>query len=340
VSKGEVSLKIDGIEYKMESMSDSLDVFQQLTKTSFKNIGTVKQKLRIISPISSPIEVQEPEEHKAKTSTPSYTTKKSIPLKLSIISKRLIQLLALGPITKREIIKNTKLSFVEVETALNTIGVPYDAQLIKQYPNGKDVQAYKDELFVLGYPYYRQIRLNDPNYSQKELELIKRNCGLVFDHLRYPKDHPAREMLVIDSKEAKEKPVKEVLKEGKKENRKDNKKDNKNDNKKEAPREVSKENRKETSEEASKLVSKQKTKETPKKVKEPVDKPRSLKRKREDESYYLDLASKFQTKYKEYETLYKSIQASKGKDLDGLKKLFDMHKNLESWKRQLWKSVQ
>lgn len=59
----------------------------------------------------------------------------------------------------------------------------------------------------------------------------------------------------------------------------------------------------------------------------------------DDEEFYRNLARNFKLKYKEYEDLYFSIQNNKDKNDDDLKKLYELHKDLSSWKKQLWNSV-
>lgn len=55
--------------------------------------------------------------------------------------------------------------------------------------------------------------------------------------------------------------------------------------------------------------------------------------------YYTSLAEKFRSKYKEYESLYKSLKLNpnnSSNDKKKLQKLFELHNNLSEWKRKLW----
>lgn len=360
VSKGEVSLKVDGVVYKMESSSSPpLDIYQQLTKTSLKNIGVVSQRLEPTSPISSPLNNPQQETvvtgHKSKNRSPTYTHERSnsntsvtnshitTAPKLSPASRKLVQWLALGPLSKRDIVQATKLSTQEVESALKPVAMLYEGnerQVITTYPHFKESSS-KEPLFVLNYSAYKEIKLIGYKYTDSELDVIRKNCQLAYDYLKYPETHPAREYLARSWKEQPHTPESPESSSSSSASVKSQ------SSKSSTSAKVSKANTpissKSTTRQPSNATSTASA-TTTKDMTKPRTTPLSLekKRKREDsndEVYYLDLARRFQEKYKEYEELYKKIQSSKGKNAEGLKRLYDLHKSLESWKKQLWNSV-
>lgn len=208
---------------------------------------------------------------------------------------------------------------------LKSIAMRYDTsgkQVIASYPKNKRNDS-KLEYFVLKYSCYKEIKLIDSKLNPREFEMIRKNCELAYDHLKYPENHPARELL---AKLAPLPKVKQVKKQATK-----------------SPTPVPSASTSSSSTTPSSLPPKPLTKATPKQEdSKPRTTPLLLEKKRkgeDDDCYYLELAQRFQDRYKEYEELYKSIESSKGKDIQGLRRLYDLHKSLESWKKQLWNSV-
>ncbi|CAM9011553.1 unnamed protein product [Wickerhamomyces anomalus] len=302
VSKGELQLNINGQIYKLNKLQEysKVDLYKQFSNSTFKSIGTIHSKLTI-----------------SQTSTPPTLIASGT--KISAITKKLVHLLALGPISIEDMVQRTKVSKNDVESVLRSISMVYSPQKQKQIINKYPYEPEKKEeegevLYVLNYSNYKELRLNDWKYSMEELKQIKENCKAVYNHLNYPSSHPAR--LVLDPKEKELKSETQRPTEPKREPKVEPKGEPKGEPKSESNGTIPEH-----------------------KIDQPIRKePVSLKRKRSDEEdieSLQNLAKKFKSKYKEYETLYKEIIKNPNHEIK-LTKLYQMHKDLEVWKKQLW----
>lgn len=329
VSKGELQLNINGQIYKLNKLQEysKVDLYKQFSNSTFKSIGTIHSKLTISQTSTPPVPPPT-----AKTHTPpiqSHSRNRSngsnntnlnnntliaSGTKISAITKKLVHLLALGPISIEDMIQRTKVSKNDVESVLRSISMVYSPQkqkqIINKYPYEPEKKEEGEVLYVLNYSNYKELRLNDWKYSMEELKQIKENCKAVYNHLNYPSSHPAR--LVLDPKEKELKSETQRPTEPKREPKGEPKGEPKSESNGTIPEH---------------------------KIDQPIRKePVSLKRKRSDEEdieSLQNLAKKFKSKYKEYETLYKEIIKNPNHEIK-LTKLYQMHKDLEVWKKQLW----
>lgn len=355
VSKGEVRLMIDGIPYKLNKFQEfsRVDLYKQFSNSTFKSIGSLNSKLTISHPTNTNTATNNTSHNNevSKSSSSSIQqTANTAPLpqksftpplhshsrnrsngsntllasgtKISAITKKLIHLLALGPITLEGMIQRTKLTKNDIDSVLRSISMEYSPQsqkIIQKYPIEPKINIQKGEkLYVLNYSNYKDLKLNDWKYPENELEQLKRNCKLVFDHLNYPNSHPAR--LSLNGKSKREISPSSST--------------SGDDKKSISPKEEAKSKR-----ERSPLSDNEKV--ITKKTSPPIDNQKKRKREDSDKEYLKNLAERFKLKYKEYETLYKKLTISKQSQKQSLelKKLYEMHKDLELWKKQLWQSV-
>ncbi|CCH43794.1 hypothetical protein BN7_3348 [Wickerhamomyces ciferrii] len=339
VNNGELKLKLndDQLIYLNQLKEQSkTHIYKQFSSSTFKNIGIIHSRLNPVINQEVPIKNEIVETKSTKPSPPpsnsthgsnhqrnrsngsntvssSTTTSTSTTIKSSnLISKKLIYYLSLGPITIDELHQKTKFSISDIESNLRSISMIYTPRLpnqyiIKEYPKTPKQFNEQDRYFVLNYGNYKELKPG--NYQDEDLKLIQKNCKLVFDYLKYPSNHPARLLMIPGVKEIPKEP--KAIRKLTKDVPREEPKPLKRFNKPEIPQKRQRSNSPTTS---------------------------------EDEEYYKNLAQRFKSKYKEYKKLYKTIEIlkkSKGGNVDKeLKRLVELHKDLELWKKQLWKSVQ
>lgn len=243
------------------------------------------------------------------------------------VSMRLLYVLPLGPQTAKEISKKTAFKLSDVNDALENVGLPLSMDnLIEQYPCPRSNLNDNEEYWVLSHKCYKDLKLFESRVIDKEQKRqLMLNCLKVYDALGYPSHHPSREYI------ARGRASLDVVK---KDNKTNIQTERSNSTKRDTPL---------TGDETARQKEKRDSRENSRKSESSVEKKRKREDDGNDEDYYKRLAKKFKSKYKEYEKLYQTIQESKsqGKENseDSLKRLFDLHKDLESWKKQLWSSV-
>lgn len=368
VKNGEISLKIVNSDTKKQSLvkyetseiprspsSFKVHIFKQFSSTILKDLGPVNlsstQSGSIVtgtvgSKVSEPVSyhnpninthtINIPSKYKtvsppvSKPSTPqlnkpaaSSSSSSSSSASFTAVTckaklkpqqmKRLKLLLAIGPHSLRELSNKLRTSTPDVSAVIESVSQTYNPN--KQFPKLRYLKPYKqsiEELYVLKYQLYQDLRLADfPNsISSEDMKVIKRNFEVIYN-----------DVLKLDSRD----PARVQLKPSKPSSPLSNPSPSPNpySHHRKSPSSFLKPN-------ASTIA---------------VD---SRKRKSDsnDQDYFHALAERFKTKYKEYERLYRSLNNESAFNMDGdnssenLEKLFEMHKVLESWKSQLWKSVE
>lgn len=362
VKDGELTLKAGGQSYALDTHPEfnATECFKHLSQSSLKSVGSIKSRLQINTPISSPASstssISEKSNAYKKTSPPpesSYlhqsrsTPKPAVASnsKSAQISRRLIHCLALGPATRDELLKKTNISSQELDSLLETVSRPWVPRVrdpvIFNFPRPRanaDIQP-NEHYYVLNYNNYKDLRLGEWKYSDKELEILKETCHAVYDYLEYPSSHPARATLAKLEKTPPSPTSPKKSQGSKKSSTAASTTTATSQTKSDQQRARAKQEKKSSNEPTRNSSS------TPTAVQHQKHETNDKKRKLEettqgkDVSYLDQLAERFRSKYKEYERLYKEVQRKQKKDDQELKKLYDMHRSLESWKRQLWSSV-
>ncbi|KAH3672286.1 hypothetical protein WICMUC_004381 [Wickerhamomyces mucosus] len=372
VKNGSLSLKVIHSDEPKQSLiklkakdrletSPKIDIFKQFTSTILKNIGTIssvliedssitmpsgpKAEVKIKSPIISSIPSTPVATSRTNTprssSNSNGTTSTSAPPSINRpkpkpqLYKKFLKLLVLGPHTLREISSKLKISTPEVSSIIDSLGQVYKSNTLKlQYL--KPVKQTSEDLYVLKFQNYQDLKIKELNLNDKELEIIVSNCKIVIDHLNLESNNPLRIQIdEIDKKieqqhstslsSSKVTPSNTPITA-------------------QTPLPQSKSTSKPTQSHG--IVSNyrstnNKSSTSPVKLTNRSSNEHKRKFEGTGDDYFKDLAQRFKTKYKEYENLYKSLnhRNESNSNQKELEKLFEMHRTLENWKSQLWKSV-
>lgn len=353
IKDGQMLLSVLDKDYKIhmsEPATTKTTLYKQFSNSTFKNMGDVRQELTI--DLKSQSTLNSIENGSKRAASPDLSQLPTQPRSMSrqvvspspqininknTVAKRLIYLLAMGPITVTDLIARGKAPSSEVEKIIDTIGLDYKEALrlkiVEKYPNfkNKKVQEFRsdEKRYVLNYNFYKDLKfLESKMYKDDTKRLLRDHCLKIYDHLKYPRNHPAREYLASAKLDLEPTPG-------------TNKENTSQPNQRVSPKIESKlENPKheDLSRAPGPIDTNVSSSEIPMGPKSTLTNNKKRKRE-EDEEFYKRLAKKFKLKYKEYETLYETLKTTQTKNKEEVKKLVELHKDLESWKKQLWNSV-
>ncbi|KAH3685452.1 hypothetical protein WICPIJ_003567 [Wickerhamomyces pijperi] len=247
--------------------------------------------------------------------------------------KRLKIFLALGPHSLKDLSGRLKASTPEVANVIDSVGQTFNPN--RQFPKLRYLRAAKqtiEELYVLKYPLYQDLRLSEfpASLSAEDMKIVRRTFEVVYnDVLKLDQKDPARAQLRLTrpASPLSNPPSSAGSAAGSTASPYSHHRTGSNGHSR-VP--------------SSSSTSSTAVNETSRKRKATS----SATGKDTDTEYFVDLAERFKTKYKEYESLYRSLNNSNNSSSEiqqadsNLQKLFEMHKTLESWKSQLWKSVE
>lgn len=185
-------IKINDKQYKLNRFPEysPIDLYSLDDDLNYIKVTKIESKFSILE--STPSQP----DHKRKPQSLIASGTRS-----ANITKRLIHLLVLGPISVNQMMAKTKLTKNDIDSVLRSISMEYNPAVNKlslNYPIAPKEDT-ADKLYVLNYSSYKELKLNLLRLNNEIIDKIKENCLKVFDYLKYPATHPAR-LTILDDK--------------------------------------------------------------------------------------------------------------------------------------------
>lgn len=206
-------IKINDKQYKLNRFPEysPIDLYSLDDDLNYIKVTKIESKFSILE--STPSQP----DHKRKPQSLIASGTRS-----ANITKRLIHLLVLGPISVNQMMAKTKLTKNDIDSVLRSISMEYNPAVNKlslNYPIAPKEDT-ADKLYVLNYSSYKELKLNLLRLNNEIIDKIKENCLKVFDYLKYPATHPAR-LTILDDKGLSRESTKGLSRESSKESSKE-----------------------------------------------------------------------------------------------------------------------